>query len=341
MSGTSKKATSPLLRLNGVNFLILLIAVFAFHSSAVKAQVPFSDGEENGTVFLARPGGYFQFDVADPSVRLGFLRETTSDWIFGFEASGKLSGTRAPLLTRSRVAPDMKVSFSFGKKYVFVEKFDLNNLTDPNLKSKLEEIRTVAENHGFDKNADLGEFVHAVPYNRLMLQVSYAYKQYKLFDELEAFDNQVVKKGFHNPSAALTYSALLDGTNFFGASFGVGRSNNSNDLTEVDVRDINTFTANDTVREVVRSREVLRGDFKQSTSVFLNTDYVWYPQKGFDRIGFDFYTRSVFTGIDKGFRPGLGVFLSEKGNPTKVLGGVALSYDDGKPSVALIVGFSF
>lgn len=337
----SAKAATPLHRRKGGYFLVLVIAVFAFHSSAVKAQVPFSDGEENGSVLLAGTGGYFQFDVADPSVRLGYLRDTKSNWLFGFEASGKLSGQKAPLLTRSRVAPDMKVGFSFGKKYAFFEKFDLNDITDPKLQSKLKEIRAEAARHGFASDADLGEFVHAVPYDRLMLQVSYAYKQYTLFDELADFDNQVVKKGFHNPSVALTYSVLLDGTNFLGASFGVGRSNNSNDLTEVDVRDINTFTADDTVREVVRSREVLRGEFKQSTSVFLNTDYVWYPQKGFDRIGFDFYTRSTFTGIDKGFRPGLGVFLSEKGNPTKVLGGVAISYDDGKPSVALVVGFSF
>jgi hypothetical protein len=338
MSAMSTRATTPLHRLNGVNLLVLVIAVFVFHSSVARGQVPFSDGEENGTVFLAKSGGYFQFDVADPSVRLGYLHDTPSNWIFGFEASGKLSGTRAPLLTKNRVAPDMKVGFSFGRKYLFADELDLG---DPDVQRRLREIQAEAVAHGLKPNDDLGEYLHTMPYDRLMLQLSYAYKQYTLFDEFAAFDNQVFKKGFHNPSAALTYSALLTGTNFFGASFGVGRSNNSNDLTEVDVHDINTFAAGDTVREVVRNREVLRGDFKQSTSVFLNTDYVWYPQKGFDRIGFDFYTRSTFTGIDQGFRPGFGVFLSEKGNPTKVLGGFTISYDDGKPSVALVVGFSF
>lgn len=334
------KATSQTTgrRLNVVHFLLPAIALLLFQVSAAQAQTPFRDGEDSGTVFLAKTGGYFQFDVADPSVRLGYLRDTPSNWVYGFEASGKLTGTRAPLLTQSRVAPDMKVGFSIGRKYVFAHQLDLN---DPNVQSQLEAIRKEAIENGYKGNDDLGEFVHKMPYDRLTLQLSYAYKQYKLFDETATFDNQVVKKGFHNPSAALTYSALLTGTHFLGASLGIGRSNNSNDLTEVDVRDINTFTSADTVREVVRTREVLRGDFKQSTGVFLNTDYVWYPQRGFDRIGFDFYTRSTFTGIDKGFKPGLGVFLSEKGSPTKVLGGFTISYEDGKPSVALVVGFSF
>jgi hypothetical protein len=337
MNTTSPKAIAQHC-LSRVNFLLMVIAVLVFQISVAHGQAPFRDGEDNGTVLLAKTGGYFQFDVADPSVRFGYLRDTPSNWVFGFEASGKLTGNKAPLLTQSRVAPDAKVGFSIGRKYVFANKFDL---TDPNVQKQLEAIRQEAVDNGLERNDDLGEYLHMMPYDRLTLQLSYAYKQYRLFDEAATFDNQVFKKGFHNPSAALTYSGLLTGTNFLGVSLGVGRSNNSDDLTEVDVRDINTFSADDTVREVVRTREVLRGDFKQSTSVFLNTDYVWYPRKGFSRIGFDFYTRSVFTGIDKGFRPGLGVFLSEKGSPTKVLGGFTISYDDGKPSMALVVGFSF
>ena len=336
------KATSPrtiaLHYLTRAHFLLMVIAVLMIHISAAQAQAPFRDGEDNGTVLLAKTGGFFQFDVADPSVRLGYLRDTPSNWVFGFEASGKLSGNKAPLLTQSRVSPDAKVGLSIGRKYVFARELDL---TDPNVIQQLQAIREEAVANGLRRNDDLGEYIHTMPYDRLTLQLSYAYKQYSLFDEAATFDNQVFKKGFHNPSAALTYSGLLTGTNFLGVSLGVGRSNNSNDLTEVDVRDINTFDGDDTVREVVRTREVLRGDFKQSTSVFLNTDYIWYPQKGFSRVGFDFYTRSVFTGIDKGFRPGLGVFLSEKGSPTKVLGGFTISYDDGKPSMALVVGFSF
>jgi hypothetical protein len=336
MSRMSLKATTAQHRLNQVSFWVV-IAIIVFPVAVVRGQVPFRDAEENGTVLLAESGGYFQFDVADPSVRLGYLHDWAK-WTIGFDASGKLSGTRAHLLNNNRVAPDIKVGFSFGRKYLFAERLNRN---DPDVRRKLEEIRAEGVAHGLEPNADVGEYFHAMPYDRLMLQLGYAYKQYTLFDEFATFDKQVFKKGFHNPSAALTYSALLSGSNFFGASFGIGRSNNSNDLTEIDVRDINTFSSDDTVREVVRNREVLRGDFKQSTGVFLNTDYVLYPQKGFNRIGFDFYTRSVLTGIDKGFRPGLGVFLSEKGNPTKVLGGFTISYDDGKASVALVVGFSF
>lgn len=317
---------------------LLLVAALTLFSAETSAQMPFQDAKGNGSILLS-DGGFVQLNIADPSVRIGYLRDLSSQrWSFGFEVSGKLTGSRAPLLNRNQAAPELKAAFTFGRKYLLAKRLDFN---DPNDLQKLQAAQAEAVRHGLKPNDDLGDYLTSVPYDRLVLQVSYAYKQYTLLDPAAAFDKQVFKKRFHNPSAALTYSILLNGSNLFGASVGVGRSNNSNDLTEVDVRDINTTSFSNTVREVVRSRQVLRGDFKQSTSVFLNTDYVWYPRKTFSRVGIDFYSRSVFTGVDKGFHPGIGVFLSEKGAPTRVLGGVTVSYDKGKASVALIAGFSF
>lgn len=320
------------------SLFILPAVVLTLTCKATHAQMPFQDGANSGSVLLS-DGGFVQINIADPSIRIGYLRDVSSQrWSWGFDASGKLTGTKAALLNNNRVAPDMKVGFTFGRKYVFAKRLDLNNPTD---QQRLQDAQAEAVRNGLAPNSDLGEYWRSMPYDRLVLQLGYGYKQYKLFDESAVFDKQIVKKGFHNPSIALTYSALLNGSTLLGASFGVGRSNNSSDLTEVDVRDINSATFNNTVREVVESDQVLRGDFKQSTSAFLNTDYIIYPQKAFSRIGIDFYSRSVLTGIDKGVSPGIGLFLSEKGAPTKVLGGVSVSYKDGKASVALVAGFSF
>ena len=314
------------------------MVALTFSAGETRGQMPFQDAKGSGSILLS-DGGFVQLNVADPSVRVGYLHDLSSQrWSIGFDASGKLTGTRAALLNKNQVAPDLKVAFTFGRKYLIAHRLDLN---DPNDLQKLKDAQAEAVKHGAKPSDDFGDYWSALPYDRLTLQISYAYKQYSLFDANAAFDKQVFKKKFHNPSAALVYSIQLNGSNLFGASVGVGRSNNSNDLTEVDVRDINTTTFSNTVREVVRTRPVLQGDFKQSTSLFLNTDYVVYPRKTFSRVGIDFYTRSVFTGVDQGFHPGIGVFLSEKGAPTRVLGGVTISYDQGKASVALVAGFSF
>lgn len=318
--------------------LIAVMVFVVFVWSETRAQMPFQDAKGNGSLLLS-DGGFVQINIADPSIRIGYLRDISNQrWSIGFDASGKLTGTRAPLLNKNQAAPDVKVGLSFGRKYLIAKPLDLNNPAD---QQKLKNVQTEAVKHGLKPNDDLGEYWRSVPYDRLTLQLSYAYKQYSLFNPTATFEKQIFKKNFHNPSAALNYSILLNGSNLLGASVGIGRTNNSNDLTGVDVRDINSATFSNTVREVVRTRQVLRGDFKQSTSVFLNTDYVIYPRSTFSRVGLDFYTRSVFTGIDKGFHPGIGVFLSEKGAPTRVLGGVTISYDEGKATVALIAGFNF
>jgi hypothetical protein len=324
--------------LNKIAGVLVVVLALLFFSPKTTAQMPFQDAKGNGSLLLA-DGGFVQINIADPSIRVGYLHDISNQrWSIGFDASGKLTGTRAPLLNKNQAAPDVKVGFTFGRKYLIAKPLDLNNAAD---QQKLKDVQAEAVSHGLKPNDDLGEYWRSVPYDRLTLQLSYAYKQYSLFDPAATFDKQVFKKNFHNPSAALNYSMLLNGSNLVGASVGVGRTNNSNDLTAVDVRDINSATFSNTVREVVRTRQVLRGDFKQSTSVFLNTDYVVYPRSTFNRVGLDFYTRSVFTGIDKGFHPGLGVFISEKGAPTRVVGGVTISYDEGKATVALIAGFNF
>jgi hypothetical protein len=314
------------------------IAFFVLGNIDTHAQTPFQDANGNGTILLS-DGGFVQLNIADPSIKIGYLHDVSSQhWSFGFDASGKLTGSRAPLLNGNQAAPDLKLGLTLARKYLFARKLNLNN---PHDQQKLKDVRDEAVEHGLKPNDDLGDYWSALPYDRLALQVGYAYKRYTLFDPNATFDKQVFKKQFHSPSVALTYSILLNGSNLFGISVGVNRSNNSNDLTQVDVRDINTFTSSTTIREVVRTRQVLRGDFKQSTSALVNTDYVWFPRKTFSRVGIDFYSRSVLNGEDKGFTPGMGFFLSEKGAPTRVIGGVTISYDQGKASVALVAGFSF
>jgi hypothetical protein len=186
---------------------------------------------------------------------------------------------------------------------------------------------------------ELKKFVDA--FARLVFQGGYGFRQYNLYDANLSLDKQVYKKDFHSPMAQLIYFRLIGGNKLLGASVGVERSNNSSDLTEVDVRDFTSTLNNGTIREVGRTKKALRGNFMQATRAFINTDFAWFPRSLNSRIGVNFFTRSGLTGFEKGFRPGVGIFFSEKGAPTRAIGGVSVSWEKDKPNVGLIAGFNF
>lgn len=470
-----------------------LFTIFAVAMLPCMAQQPFQDAKGEGTL-LINGGGFAQINIADPSIRFGYLHDNSdTDLTYGFNLSGKLTGTRASFINNNRVAPDAQFAFTIGKKYFLTKKFEpekitvdeellsnlqkilrekkiiekdatlpsrnrletlLNNVkvlqtklknllrasgereiittlpvtlenpvkllsyyeklidfcdgrlkneniiqllrkgvakdiilqiinTSPNafdvkettINSLKELTKTVpdsanpnvlVEQHLFPddivnamkdaatavreedkfcgiKGADQGAIFSFLDfgYDRLVFQGGYGFRQYNLFDPTAPLDKQIYKKDFHSPSAQLIYFRLIGGNKLFGASAGVQRSNNSNDLTEVDVRDFTSTITNGTTREVGRTRKALRGDFKQATRTFINTDFAWFPSALDSRIGINFFTRSGLTGFEKGFRPGVGLFFSEKGAPTRVIGGVSVSLEKQKPNVALIAGFNF
>lgn len=377
--------------------LSALVAVVVI-AITTQAQQPFQDAKGEGTIFI-NGDGFAQVNVADPSIRIGYLRNlSTSNWIFGFNLSGKLSGTRAALIGNNNLAPDAKGSFSIGYKWLPSTEgcgnnkdnktsMSLASVINPDSKCVFKKIivsrrfraelqKRLWEEGVLDRDKTLPEPIRAenlfdylgeletsvlrgknlggalfdMPdvkkffpkFQQLVFQGGYGFKQYSLYNPLAAFDDQVYKKSFHSPSAQLIYTRQINGRTLFGAGAGVQRSNNSGGLTEIEVRDFTTTTGGTTTREVARVRKALRGDFKEFTEAFVNTDFVFFPKQLDNRIGINFFTRSGLTGSEKSIRPGIGIFLSEKGAPTKVVGGISFSVDNnGKANVTLIAGYNF
>jgi hypothetical protein len=365
-------ARSILSRTSLVGILALPILWFA---CAVAAQQPFQDAKGASTIFV-QDGGFAQVNVADPSIRIGFLRNLSKeDWFYGAGASGKLTGTKAGLINKNELVPDAQGNFVIGLNDPFSEDLDLDDiLVSKHLIRRLQETllksgklrpgqvlpqpRTAknliqylgeAAQAGVLDNVDVGEVLSlpelkrfAPNFSRIAFQGGYAFKQYTLFDAARAFDEQVYKKNFHSPSAQLIYFRQLTGRKLIGASAGIERSNNSTDLTEIEVRDFTTETGGGTTREAARIRKALRGDFRQHTRTFVNADFVWFPSAFESRVGFNVFARSTVTGENKGIRPGIGLFISEKGSPTRVVGGVSVVMDEnGKANVSLTAGYNF
>lgn len=352
-------------------FMFLAITI----GMPAQGQQPFQDAKGESSIFIT-DGGFAQINIADPSIRLGFLRNISNEeWTYGFNLSGKLTGTRAALINNNNVAPDAQFSFTIGKNDPFSGKLELDQIivsrylrerlqtlllekgllkkgetlpkpkTAKNLVEYLGEVTESGLLRGIDTGQifDLPELKKFAPnFSRILFQGGYSFKQYNLYSPTATFDNQIHKKNFHSPSAQLIYFRQLTGRKLLGASVGVQRSNNIGDFTEVEVRDFTSAVSGSTTREVSRIRKALRGDYKESTKAFINTDFAWFPAALESRIGVNFFTRSGLTGNEKGFRPGIGLFLSEKGAPTRVVGGVSVSLDNNrKANVALTAGFNF
>lgn len=355
--------------------ILVLLLLTIIVAMPVQGQQPFQDAKGESSIFIP-DGGFAQINVADPSIRLGFLRNISSEeWIYGFNLSGKLTGTRAGLINNNNVAPDAQVGFTIGKNDPFTEKLKLDQIivsrylrerlqtlllergllkngevlpkpkTAKNLVEYLGEVTESGLLRGIDIGQvfDLPELKKFAPnFSRILFQGGYSFKQYNLYSPTAAFNDQIYKKNFHSPSAQLIYFKQLTGRKLLGAAIGVQRSNNSGDLTEVEVRDFTSAVSGSTTREVSRVRKALRGDYKESTRAFINADFAWFPAALESRIGVNFFTRSGLIGNEKGFRPGIGLFLSEKGAPTRVVGGVSVSLDNNrKANIALTAGFNF
>lgn len=212
----------------------------------------------------------------------------------------------------------------------------------------------------------------------LSVRVGYKRARYKLLDEAATtFANQIRKQNFDGFSATLAYNTLITldnlaalrqgrralteartsrerraaqerpageskGSMIVGFSIGVRRKNNTDDLDSVEVEDQSFTSASETTqRRALSKQTVLSGEYKEFISVPLNTDVVWYPGALRSRIAIDFFTRSDLSKTGREFVPGVGLFITKEGKPTKVVGGISFALDDGKGRVGLVGGFHF
>jgi len=188
---------------------------------------------------------------------------------------------------------------------------------------------------------DFGDYVQNMPYDQVAFQLGYTRAQYQLYSESVPFGQQVYKRDFDGLSGSIVYNLLPSGGHsLWGVAAGLKRSNNFDNLTEVEVRDISTVVDNGIERQVVRVRKARRGDFKESTDFFTNGDYVWWPSRFDSRIAMDIFVRTTPGGVDTHVRAGLGVFLTEKGAPTRAIGGLSVLFG-GETKVALFAGIPF
>ena len=292
-----------------------VIFLFIACCSSAFCQSAFDDASGESSIYI-NDGGFARVNVSDTSVKTGFVFDMTNKpYFFGVELSGKLSGSFASLFEAGKPSPEARIRLSFGKRFLFSD-----------------------EPQGEPTPGHLTD-------DWITLHLGYRRANYKLVAEGETFANQVRKQPFDGFSAILAYNALFKskhGPILFGISGGAEHRNNIDELDEVEVND-QVFTSADgtTQRSIVAKQKAFRGAYERVMAAPINTDLVFFPRKFESRIGFNFFTRSNVGQGEKRIEPGIGVFFTKPGEPTKVIGGLSVSLRDGKGRFGLIAGFNF
>lgn len=192
-----------------------------------------------------------------------------------------------------------------------------------------------------------------IQFDSLMFSLEYKNSQFALFESKNDFANQFQKRRFDSRTVGVSYNAFFGGKSarLFGASFSIGNENNLADLKEVEVRDIQDIPGDAlTKRTISTSRKGYSGAYDEYTEKTLKVDYAVYLDsiiekdkgtRGRNHFGIDLFTRSSFE-KSRETLPGISFFITERGAPLKILGGLSLVRDSEKKiNTSLFYGFNY
>lgn len=349
----------------------LTLALSVACAGVVSAQAPFQDARGNSSWFAPGTGGFFQINTGNASASLSYLRDiTTHDFWYGIELTGKLNGTSASLFGDDRISANAGLRFSFGKRWVLMnepKEFGLpeGETLDPTNEAQVRRIlglsstdalpEGVAKDGAFSGVAaakffnsllnnltpENSRFLNRGRFDWLAFSIGVNRSDYKLFDASLPLADQISTKEFTGWSADMTYNFMDGGTRLYGVSIGYKRDNNIDDLTEVTIKDETLVNDGDTTRTIVKETKAFRGAFEAVDRIPLKFDAVYWPNDFGGRIGINFFARTDLRDTSNTFTPGIGIFYSAKGAPTRVLGGISFSTLKGKPRIGIVAGFNF
>ncbi|MBI2684880.1 MAG: hypothetical protein HYX27_01085 [Acidobacteria bacterium] len=269
----------------------------------------------DGQTSLYLDAGATIFNFAETKISVAYTNRlragTTAPLFYGYEAFAKASSGTLTLYSDKPKVPEGGASFIIGKYNPF--KLSAGPLGE----GKLAEDWLVAD-FGYSRAgfniAETGQTTYATRY----------FDRYRFMG---------------------AYNALVNGAVLFGVAAGAERRNNLDDLQNATFQ--TALTPPSGPNSVVKTKTGFYGNYRDYTAAPIYTDLLFVlPPKvhlpGFDnQIGIDGFTRSDAAPARRSIDGGVGIFLTKKGAPTKVLGGISASWNDGKIRVAVVAGFNF
>ena len=297
------------------SFLSLSVSLFA-PATVLAQQSLYQSHDGDTSIFLQGTGGVVGANIGKSDIRLSYLHEImnrTHLWSWGADLSGALKGTSSQLLNGATPAKSGAFNVSVKKRDLLFKPPDAQH----------------PENSPND--------------DWLIFQVGYQRSQLKLIDTSASPLPAPTSHGFDGYTARVAYNALLKTAHhdfLLGASLGMSRTNNMDDLNSIQVTDSQVSVTDGVERRASKDAvAAFVGAYKKFIGVPINADAIWYPGALSGRIGFDGFVRSQVANAHRSAEPGIGVFFCKAGQPARPIGGATLSSKDGKAKAALVVGW--
>lgn len=273
----------------------------------------YQSADGNSSIFLNNAKASLIFNVSDTKFDLGYLHEGSGkSLLYGFDATGKPSSNFATqVFQKGSSPPAFGGSASIGIHAPFA----------------LPPLQQTPNGHLRDDWA--------------LLHFTYTRST---FDTATNSSTEPQKRVFDGYRVLPAYDALLNAPGaslLLGAAAGVERTNNVDQLkTATIVTPLVQSATGIAPFQVTQQTNGYLGNYTKLIAAPIYSDVVWIP-KALPWIDLDLFTRSNAAHTDRYIEGGVGLFLAQPDNPTKVLGGFSLGWKNGTPTLAFVAGWSF
>lgn len=289
-----------------------MTVVLIFPGHSVAQQSAFQSGNGQTSLYL-QGGGAATLNFGDTKVSVGrYVRFSDRVWLYGYEVFGKASSGTTTLFSSKIKVPEGGGDFVFG----WHQKVDPKTPADAASTS--------------DQWA--------------LLDLGYSRSAFYVSDTAVSPDK--ARRYFDRFRAIAAYNKIV-GRFALGVAAGAERRNNLDDLTQVTFETTVIPAPANTTTSIVKTQSGFLGAYHEYVAAPIYTDIVYIIPKltapGFKKtsIAIDGFTRSNLAPRNRAADGGLGIFVTKKGAPTKVIGGIAASWNGGKAKVALVASYVF
>lgn len=294
--------------------------LFSLGVTFVSAQPFFEDAAGNSSILLP-VGGVVRLNTVDNSLKLGYYyQRSDKDIVLGMDASGKSYGGLASLWKDEKLSTSAKVNFNVGYK----------------------NVTTSDDNPG--------------RYDFLSVRIGLGAAKYLMINPSNSYSEQVYYEAFNPFSMGVAYNYLLNGHMIFGLYGSYDKTTNIDALPQLTVKETTSLGVNGsdaTVRSSESEYRAWAGELRKVDQFSLYLDYVYIPGFLEGRLALSCYSRSGFNSVQALTNGGFGLYLNQKDNPLKIVGGIIYEFQDllnegnsdsslgERGTLGLVVGYHF
>lgn len=182
--------------------------------------------------------------------------------------------------------------------------------------------------------------------NTFLLDVGYGHSSFYLFPAGAPPTPSPAKTSFDRFRTILAWNLFASGNTMIGLATGAERRNNLSNLKSVSEQTVIVPAPVGSATSVVSNQSGYYGTYRSYIGAPVYVDGLFYlPPKvkvpGFDsRLGIDLLSRSDVAAVNRTANGGIGLFLFDKKDPLKSLGGITATYDGTKWQLSVVAGLT-